>query len=79
LDISIVGDRSGWTCRLKAGLEPRCRKHGGRYDITDDEDSYIKEIRVEEAMLSEAQIRDLTGALKWTLERAFESLGSVNL
>jgi len=53
-------------------LIPLTEKHGGKYRLDADNEGYLTEISLEGLKLDEKLIKELTGAVRWTLERAVE-------
>ena len=53
-------------------LIPLTEKHGGKYRLDADSEGYLTEISLEGLKLDEKLIKELTGAVRWTLERAVE-------
>ena len=56
-------------------LIPLTEKHGGKYRLDADSEGYLTEISLEGLKLDEKLIKELTGAVRWTLERAVEKTG----
>ena len=57
-------------------LKPICEKYGGSYRIDADSQGFLTEISLRNAKLDEKQLKELTGAIRWTLERGVESGGT---
>ena len=53
-------------------LIPLTEKHGGKYRLDADSEGCLTEISLEGLKLDEKLIKELTGAVRWTLERAIE-------
>ena len=53
-------------------LIPLTEKHGGKYRLDADSEGCLTEISLEGLKLDEKLIKELTGAVRWTLERAVE-------
>jgi len=56
-------------------LIPLTEKHGGKYRLDADSEGCLTEISLEGLKLDEKLIKELTGAVRWTLERAVEKAG----
>ena len=56
-------------------LIPLTEKHGGKYRLDADSEGCLTEISLEGLKLDEKLIKELTGAVRWSLERAVEKTG----